>query len=62
MKTRTFGKKCKCGHFESEHNVQKLITPIPELSTLGILLPHSSKFIETIRIDCKICDCKKFNS
>ena len=22
MKTRTCGKKCKCGHYESEHNAQ----------------------------------------
>ena len=57
----TFGKKCKCNHFESDHKAQKSIVSIPKLSDLGIILPHTPTSTETVRIDCKICDCKKFN-
>ena len=63
MITKTFGKKCKCSHFESQHNVQKSITMISKVpNDLGIFLPIPPTLAESIRINCKICNCKKFNS
>ena len=67
MKTRTFGKKCKCGHFESEHKSQTIesnptkdydIKPIGNLPMgLAPTIHYDSR-----RDNCKICDCKKFTT
>ena len=64
---RKFGKKCKCGHYESEH-----VTSTPESNPvmnydakpagnlpMGLL---PTIHYDTMRDGCKICDCKKFKS
>lgn len=61
MKTRTFGKKCKCSHYENSHVALKQNHSIPEPSDLGILLPFPPDF-DLKRSNCQICNCLKFNS
>ncbi|GEM_PF-4595057 len=62
MKNKTFGKKCKCGHFESEHASRKNDFSIPKvIPEMGIIFTHPPSIDEPLRIACKICECKKFN-
>lgn len=61
MNREPYGKKCKCGHFESEHVAQKSTTQSPKIQQdLGFLLPHPQAFAEIIRTNCKGCNCKIF--
>ena len=62
---RRFGKKCKCGHYESQH--------VPSTSNTNAAMRYDTKpggnlpmgllptiHYDTMRDKCKICDCKKF--
>ena len=63
MNREPFGKKCKCDHFESEHIAADMKyddVSVVQLKTLYGLLPSLESKLE--RMNCKICDCKKFNS
>ena len=63
MKSKSFGNKCKCGHFESEPIVDSSYSSLAKMLELLIyfepLLPKKST---ANRKDCKMCDCKQFNS
>ena len=62
MNLESYGKKCKCGHFESEHIIQnnKFYEPnaIPEM---GIYLPSPPTFGNPKQIKCRGCTCDKFS-
>jgi len=63
MKPKSFGNKCKYGHFESEHIVDSSYSSLPKMSELLIYFePLLQKKSTANRKDCKICDCKQFNS
>ena len=64
MKTRSFGKKCKCGHYKSEHDLQKHDFSEPKaIPEMGILFTHPPGMVkEPVHIHCRICDCKKLDS
>lgn len=63
MNRKPFGKKCECNHHESEHFAREIkyenITSI-QVKTMFGLLPLLESKIE--RKNCKICNCKEFNS
>ena len=61
MNRKPFGKKCKCGHFESDHVALKQHISIPGPHDLGILLPHPPD-LHSKRGNCKICKCNVFVS
>ena len=61
MKTSSYGKKCLCGHYESEHVALTQKNPVLEPSDLGILLPFPPDF-DLKRSNCQICNCQKFDS
>ena len=63
MSAKQFGKKCKCGHFEGEHQSRKKSTSIEsEIQDYAYIMPPSGFPSEFIRGQCNICDCKKFDS
>ncbi len=49
MKNKTFGKKCKCGHFESEHASRKNDFSIPKvIPEMGIIFTHPPSIDEPL--------------
>jgi hypothetical protein len=63
MKTRSFGNKCKCGHFESEHEPRKSSFQEPKaIPETDIVFTHPPPIDEPLRNICKICGCKEFHS
>ncbi len=59
---KTFGKKCKCGHYESEHEPRKSNFTEPKvIPEMGIIFTHPPSIDEPLRNICKICDCGKFS-
>lgn len=63
MKIKNFGKKCICGHFESQHKAIERDNTIPKIShDLASLLPHSPSFGKPKRDSCTICECKLFEN
>ena len=63
MNREPFGKKCKCNHYESEHNLQKQDFSKPSGIEMGILFTHPPGLIKgPVRTNCKICHCDKFES
>ena len=63
MNRKPFGKKCQCTHYESEHLAGEIkyenLTSV-QVKTMFGLLPLLESKLE--RTNCKICDCKEFNS
>ena len=68
MKSKSFGNKCKCGHLESDHVPQKADSPKSvmrfQMKPKGHLPMGMAPTIsyDARRDDCKICDCKRFES
>ena len=61
MNKKPFGKKCKCGHLESQHISKKPTFKIPDIPLdVGMLSAHPNISIVE-RINCKFCNCKKFD-
>ncbi|MDH3312386.1 MAG: hypothetical protein OEM28_04460 [Nitrosopumilus sp.] len=60
MNRETYGKRCNCNHYESEHTLQKHDFSEPRvIPEMGILFTHPPGMIkEPVRSGCKICDCK----
>ena len=62
MNHESFGKKCSCGHFESEHDSERRIPAIENTTqNLRYLIPPPRIIDEAFRINCKYCDCDQFN-
>lgn len=61
MNRESFGKKCKCGHFESDHIALKQHISIPGPHDLGVFLPHPPDLYSK-RGNCKVCGCNIFVS
>ena len=64
MNRKPYGKKCRCGHYESEH-VKKMNefehTALAQAKTMYGLLPLMKSNIEYK--NCKICSiCNRFDS
>ncbi len=58
---KTFGKKCKCGHFESDHINENKNFYEPNRSPEMDYFMSPPPIIENPkRIRCKICLCDKF--
>ncbi len=63
MNSKPYGKKCKCGHHESEHiaKMKRLDeSSILQAKTLYGVLPLMDSNFE--HGDCKVCECIKFNA
>ena len=63
MNREPYGKKCKCGHHESDHiaKMNKMEDPsFVHAKTLFGLLPSMDSKLE--RNDCKVCECGKFDT
>jgi hypothetical protein len=62
MNHESFGKKCSCGHFESEHDVERKIQAIQNITqNLRYIIPPPHAIDEVFRINCKYCHCNQFN-
>ena len=60
MNKKPFGKKCKCGHRESQHSSTKPNFKIPDIPLdIGMFFPHPNISVVE-RTHCKFCQCKKF--
>ena len=63
MKTRSFGKKCKCGHHESEHVNENKKFYEPNRSPEMDYFMSPPPIIENPKqIKCKVCSCETFSS
>ena len=63
MKSKTYGKKCKCGHFESEHvNLNKKFYEPNTIPETRIFFHPSPTIDNPKQIRCKVCSCDKFSS
>ena len=63
MNRKPFGGKCECTHYESEHFAGPVKYESPstvQVKTMFGLLPLLES--KTERKNCKICNCKEFNS
>jgi len=62
MNREPYGRKCKCGHFESEHVARpddfSLPYVIPEM---GAAFTHPPDLLDFKRKTCKICDCEQYH-
>ena len=65
-RSKRFGSKCKCGHVESEHNLQKsdssksvMKYQIAPLGSLPMGMAPNISY-DARRSSCKICDCNGF--
>jgi len=63
MKSRTYGKKCKCSHFESDHiNENKKFYEPNAIPEMGYFLPPPPTFNNPKQMRCRVCACEKFSS
>ena len=63
MNREPYGKKCTCGHYESEHVKKLTETEHPALAqakTMYGLLPMTESKI--LYKNCKVCSCTMFTS
>ena len=63
MNPKSYGKKCKYGHHESEHiaKMKRLDEPSTlQAKTLYGVLPLMNSNLE--HGDCKVCECIKLNT
>ncbi len=63
MNPKPYGKKCQCGHHESEHvaKMKKLDEPsVLQAKSMYGVLPLTASNLE--RGVCKVCPCVKFNT
>ena len=62
MNHESFGKKCSCGHFESEHDAERKTPNIQNITqNLRYIIPPSHAIDEVFRISCKYCHCNQFD-
>lgn len=62
MNRKPFGEKCKCNHFESEHNVEKINSRMPQNPIkMGYLQSHPDISVVR-RTSCKVCGCQMFQT
>ena len=59
MNREPFGKKCRCGHYESHHESIEPTFSIPGPHDLGVFLPHPPDMYPK-RSNCRLCDCFYF--
>ena len=62
MNRNSYGKKCKCGHFEGEHQSKKKSSSIESVTQdYAYIIPPAEFPSEFIRGPCRICNCNMFN-
>ena len=62
MNHESFGKKCSCGHFESEHDAERKTPSIQNITqNLRYIIPPPYAIDEVFRISCKYCHCNQFD-
>ena len=58
---KPFGNKCKCTHFESQHQSIKKQASIKSVTQdFRYMIPPAEFYSEFTRGGCKICDCSGF--
>ena len=62
MNRETYGNKCMCGHFESEHVPPKQNFSLPNvIPETGHIFMHPPDFGKSKREKCKACNCELYN-
>ncbi len=63
MNTKSYGKKCKCGHFESDHvDVNKKFYEPNVIPEMGLFLHHLHAMDNPKTVKSNGCTCDKFSS
>jgi hypothetical protein len=59
---KSYGKKCKCGHFESDHvNLNKKFYEPNAIPEMGMYMHPAPKIENPRTIKCRGCTCDKFS-
>ena len=62
MSQKSYGKKCKCGHFESEHvNLNKKFYEPNSIPEMGYFLSPPPTMDNPKTIKCRACECDRFS-
>ncbi|QMU53433.1 MAG: hypothetical protein GKS07_08055 [Nitrosopumilus sp.] len=62
MNPKSYGKKCKCGHFESDHvKLNKKFYEPNAIPEMGLYMHPAPRIDNPKTIKCRGCTCDKFS-